>query len=58
MAIALRTSVRELLELRFELRFELRYLRTELQEGAIPFRERFAIDLPLVAERSCQNHRH
>ena len=53
MAIALRTSVREL----FELRFALRYLRIESQEGAIPLRERFAIDLPLAAERSCQNHR-
>ena len=35
MAIALWTSVRELLELRFE----LRYLRIESQEGAIPFRK-------------------
>ncbi len=35
MAIALRASVRELLELRFE----LRYLRIESQEGAIPFRK-------------------
>ena len=35
MAIALRTSVRAL----FELRFELRYLRIESQEGAIPFRK-------------------